>query len=230
MIALIGTTIDRNTTISSRNDSPSTNASTIHWYVSVRSRKSRKNAVFPPTATPTPDTPSKARHDVLTQVADRVERRVVLRVPRRTPTRGSRCRPPRARPGSAARRPASVPRTLELRDRRLHLRRVDVARHDDLGRLGQAAGELALQGQERGFRGHVVRERLDARRAPLVELEHEDPERCQDASEASRNTTGRRITPLVSRSQNPPRGSGRRSRHPGEPAARSPRSCAARSS
>ncbi len=60
MIALIGTTIDRNTTISRMNERPSTNARTIHWYVSVRSRKSRKNAVFPPTETSTPSTPWNA--------------------------------------------------------------------------------------------------------------------------------------------------------------------------
>ena len=35
MIALIGTMIERNTTVSRMNDSPSTNASTIHWYWSV---------------------------------------------------------------------------------------------------------------------------------------------------------------------------------------------------
>ncbi len=60
MMALIGTTIERNTTISSRNDSPSTKPSTIHWYVSVTCRKSRKMALFPPTYTCTPGTPAKA--------------------------------------------------------------------------------------------------------------------------------------------------------------------------
>ena len=31
-IALIGSTIERNTTVSRMNESPSTNARTIHWY------------------------------------------------------------------------------------------------------------------------------------------------------------------------------------------------------
>ncbi len=51
MIALIGTTIDRNTMVSSRNDMPSTNANTMGRYRSARSKKSLLNAVWPPTST-----------------------------------------------------------------------------------------------------------------------------------------------------------------------------------
>ena len=60
MMALSGSTMDRNTTVRSTNDSPSTNTSTIHWYRPTVSRKSVKKAGFPPTNSWTPLTPWNA--------------------------------------------------------------------------------------------------------------------------------------------------------------------------
>src|SRR6266480_515185 len=54
MIAFSGSTTDRNTTVNRMKDNPSTNASTIHWYLFATSRKSVKNAVLPPTSTVVP--------------------------------------------------------------------------------------------------------------------------------------------------------------------------------
>jgi len=51
MIALTGSTIDRNTTVSNRNESPNTKRKTIGVYVEATSKKSFENAVWPPTST-----------------------------------------------------------------------------------------------------------------------------------------------------------------------------------
>ncbi len=59
MIALTGTTIERNTTVSSRNDSPKTTRMISGVYVSEMSKKSFTNAVSPPTST-VADVPSNA--------------------------------------------------------------------------------------------------------------------------------------------------------------------------
>ena len=146
-IALIGTTIERNTTIRSRNDRPSTNANTIHWYESVTSRKSRKIAEFPPTNTSTPGTSPNAAGTAWSRSCSIA------------PNDASFCVSPLKNADTFTADPSSVVATcvadenagfcgdlvLQLRMPACASAEVTSPVDHDLRRVGEPAGELALQ-------------------------------------------------------------------------------------
>ena len=122
----------------------------------------------------------RRRHHVVAQTRDGRERRVVLR---RSLEEGGDLRGRPVRGGRHLRLGCErgILRDLRLQvlHRGLDLRVLRVTRDDDQRGVGQAAGEVLLEREERRLGGHVG-ELVDIRRAPLVHLEVERAQTRQD--------------------------------------------------